>query len=148
MAVEMTIDPVSFKKLNKRFKLMSKHYPEETYRAIVKILFDMKLIAQRKIKADRHIVTARLRNSLFVKTVKQKFANRATNKKGYTFTGGSGDRDLNVNLRKFDGAFGTNVGYAGKIEELDSFIEYAAATVDVNKRLKEVEMAANKKIIR
>jgi hypothetical protein len=148
MAVEMTIDPVSFKKLNKRFKLMGKHYPEETYRAIVKILFDMKLIAQRKIKADKHIVTARLRNSLFVKTIKQKFANRATNKKGYTFTGGSGDRDLNVKLRNDEGAFGTNVIYGQKIEDLDSFIEYAVQTVDVNKRLREVPEAANKKIIR
>ena len=148
MAVEMKIDPVSFKRLNKRFKLMEKHYPEETFKAVVAILFDMKLIAQRKIKADKHIVTSRLRNSLFVQTIRQKFANRSTNSVNYTFTGGSGNRQLPVNLDKFEGAIGTNVEYAQKIEDLDSFIEHAAKTVDVNKRLREVPAKANKKVIR
>jgi hypothetical protein len=146
MGVEMKVDPVSFKRLNKRFKLMGKHYPEETFRAIVAILFDIKLIAQRKIKSDGHIVTSRLRNSLFVKTLKQKFAKRSTNKKAYTFQGGSSNRDLNVPLDSQEGAVGTNVVYAQKIEDLDSYLEYGVKTVDVNKRFQEIPKRANKKI--
>jgi hypothetical protein len=125
---------------------MEKHYPEETFKAIVAILFDIKLIAQRKIKSDGHIVTSRLRNSLFVKTIKQKFANRATNKRGYSFQGGSSDRDLSVNLKNQQGAVGTNVIYGNKIEKLDSYLEHAARTVDVNKRFREIPGRANKKI--
>jgi hypothetical protein len=125
---------------------MEKHYPEETYRAIVAILFDMKLIAQRKIKKDKHIITSRLRNSLFVKTPKQKHAKRATNKRVYSFAGGTGLRFLGVNLKKHEGAFGTNVIYAKFIENMDSFIEYAAKTVDVNKRFRQIPERANKKI--
>lgn len=146
MSVQISLDPISHKKLNKRFKLMEKHYPAETFRAIVAILFDMKLIAQRKIKSDGHIVTSRLRNSLFVKTPKQEFAKRSTNKRAYTFQGGNSDRDLSVQLKNGEGAFGTNVIYANKIENLDSFIEHAAKTVDVNKRFREIPGRANKKI--
>ena len=146
MSVEIKLDPISHKKLNKRFRLMDKHYPAETFRAIVAILFDMKLIAQRKIKADGHIVTSRLRNSIFVKTVKQQFANRSTNKRGYSFQGGTGNRDLSVNLKNQQGAVGTNVIYGNKIEKLDSYLEHAAKTVDVNKRFREIPKRANKKI--
>ncbi len=146
MGVTIKVDPISFKRLNKRFKLMGKAYPEETFRAIVAILFDMKLIAQRKIKADGHIVTSRLRNSLFVKTLKQKFAKRSTNKKPYTFQGGAANRDLSVVLDNQSGAVGTNVVYAKKIEDLDSYLEYAAKTVDVNKRFREIPGRANKRI--
>jgi len=146
MGVSMTVDPVSFKRLNKRFKTLGKAYPEETFRAIVAILFDIKLIAQRKIKADGHIVTSRLRNSLFVKTLKQKFAKRSTNNKPYTFQGGAGSRDLNVQLDGQTGAVGTNVVYARKIEDLDSYLEYAVKTVNVNKRFQEIAKRANKRI--
>jgi hypothetical protein len=146
MGVSIKVDPISFKRLNKRFKLMGKAYPEETFRAIVKILFDIKLIAQRKIKADGHIVTSRLRNSLFVKTLKQKFAKQSTNKKVYTFEGGSANRDLSVALDSQSGAAGTNVLYAQKIEDLDSYLEHAVKTVDVNKRFQEIPGRANKRI--
>lgn len=117
MSVQISIDPVSFKKLDKRFKLLGKHYPEETYRAIVKILFDMKLLAQRKLKKDDHIVTSRLRNSIFVKTPGQKFASRSGNQKRYSDNKGKGfNADLNIRLKEFEGAIGTNVQYAGDIE--------------------------------
>jgi hypothetical protein len=157
MTVSIKVDPVSFKKLNKRFNLLGIHYPRETYRAVVSILFDMKLIAQRKLKSDGHIVTGRLRNSIFVKTPKQQFANRSGNRARYSFPGGidkngrkvpggQGNADLNVNLRQFEGAVGTNVVYAQKIEDLDSYIEYASKNVDVNKRLRQIPENARKKI--
>jgi hypothetical protein len=147
MSVQISVDPVSFKKLDKRFKLLGKHYPEETFRAMVSLLFDMKLMAQRKIKKDGHIVTSRLRNSIFVKTPKQKFASRAGNKQIYSDNeGNSFGGDLNVRLRNFEGAVGTNVIYGQKIENLDSYLEYAAKNVDVNKRLRQIPENARKKI--
>ena len=153
----MKVDPISFKRLNKRFKLMGKAYPEETFRAIVKILFDIKLIAQKKIKADKHIVSSRLRNSIYVKTLKQKFAKKSTNSKVYSYPGGidkqgrkvpggSASRDLSVPLDGQSGAVGTNVLYGNKIEQLDSFLEHAVKTVDVNKRFQEIPGRANKRI--
>lgn len=118
MAVEMKIDPISLNKLNKRFKLLSKAYPEETFRAIVSILFDIKLLAQKNIKENGSIVTSRLRNSIFVKTPKQKFAKRVGNKKTYNDKNGkSYNSELSVKLRGFEGAVGTNVEYAIGIEK-------------------------------
>ncbi len=116
MSVEIKLDPISHKKLNKRFKLMEKHYPEETFVAITKILLDIKFIAQKKIKSNGNIVTSRLRNSIFVKTKGQKHVKTATNKISYTYEGGSGNRQLSVMVGKHEGAVGTNVEYADAIE--------------------------------
>ena len=170
MSVQISIDPVSFKKLDKRFKLLGKHYPEETFRAIVAILFDIKLIAQKKIKSNGNIVTARLRNSLFVKTPKQIYAKRSTNSLAYSYEGGSGNRDLkSVNLLKHTGAVGSNVEYADAIEngspphkipgafgregsvdhpgsKAYSFLGFAAKTVNMKKRFNEIPKKANKKL--
>ena len=145
MTVSMKVDPISEKNLKRRFKVLSKAYPDEMFRAIVEILFDIKLIAQKKIKADKHIVTSRLRNSLFVKTPRQKFAKRSTNSLSYTFDGGSSNRDLSVRVDGAEGAVGTNVIYAEKIEKLDSYLEYGAKTVDVNKRFQNAAKRAEKK---
>jgi len=141
----MQIDPISERNLNKRFKVLSKAYPEEMFKAIVAILFDIKLIAQKKIKADGHIVTSRLRNSLFVKTPKQRYAKRATNSLSYSFDGGSGNRDLDVRLDGAEGAVGTNVVYAKKIEDLDSYLEYGVKSVNMSKRFKQFADKAEKR---
>lgn len=141
----MKVDPISERKLKKSFKTLSKAYPEEMFRAIVAILFDIKLIAQKKIKADGHIVTSRLRNSIFVKTIKQKFAKKSTNSMAYSFSGGSANRDLSVNLRTNEGAVGTNVVYAQKIEDLDSYLEYGVKMVNVDKRFQQAAKIAEKK---
>lgn len=117
MSVQIEIDPISHQKLNKRFKLLGEHYPKETFKAIVAILFDIKKLAQDKIKSNGTIKTARLRNSIFVKTPKQIYAKSSSNAKGYTDNNGkSYSRGLDVNLTKFEGAVGTNVEYAGAIE--------------------------------
>jgi hypothetical protein len=146
MGVVMKFDQRSEKELKKRFKILFNAYPTEIYKAMVSILFDMKLIAQKKIKKDKHIVTSRLRNSLFVKTPKQKYAKRSTNKRTYSFQGGTGLRFLSVPLKKGEGAFGTNVVYAEKIEELDSFIKFASENVDVDKRYRQAADRAEKKL--
>ena len=139
MSVSIKVEKGSLANTKHRLEVLGKHYPEETFKAIVKTLFDIKTIAQRKIKADKHIVTARLINSIFVKTPKQKFARRMGNNGVYSdWLGHSFNADFNVNLGKFDGAVGTNVVYAKKIEKLDSYMQHAAETVDINKRLREV----------
>ena len=160
MAVELKVDKISEKQLSTKFKVLEFLYPEEIFRAIVTILFDIKLIAQKKLKADGHIVTARLRNSIYVKSPRQIFANRSNNKTAYTYPGGtdkqgrkqpggSGNRDLNTSLRGAEAAVGTNVVYARNIEEKhDSFLQYAVDTVDSDKRFKEAEKRVKKRIMK
>lgn len=157
MSVTLKVDPVSSRKLESKFKKMLEKYPEEMYKGVVAILFDIKLIAQKKLKADGHIVTSRLRNSLFVKTPRQKFANRSTNKMNYSYPGGvdkqgrrvpggSGSRDLRVRVRDNEGAVGTNVIYAAKIEKLDSYLQHGVDTVDTDKRFEQAAKRAEKKL--
>lgn len=147
MSVQISLDPISHKKLDKRFRILEKAYPEETFRAVVAILFDIKRLAQVKIKRDGHIVTSRLRNSIFVKTIRQKFANRQSNKRIYSDAiGNSFDGNININLKDFEGAVGTNVIYGQKIEDLDSYLEWGARNVDVHKRFRQIPERVNKKL--
>ena len=148
MGVEFEVDRRSLDELNKKFRVLRYLYPEEFFKALVAILFDIKLIAQKKLKADKHIVTSRLRNSIYVKTPKQVFAKRSTNSLSYSFDGGSGNRDLDVRLDGAEGAVGTNVVYAKKIEDLDSYLEYAVNSVNMEKRWKQAAERAEKKAIK
>jgi len=159
MGVKLNVDTASQKQLSSKFRLMGTLYPEEVFRAIVEILFDIKLIAQKKIKSDKHIVTSRLRNSFFVKTPRQIFAKRSSNSRSYTYPGGkdkrnpkifheggSGDRGLNTTLHGAEGAVGTNVIYGEKIEKLDSFLGHAVNSVDYNKRFNQAAKRVEKKL--
>ena len=147
MSATINIDPISAQKLNKRFKVLGKAYPAEMWEACIKILFDMKAIAQRKITAERHIVTSRLKNSLFVKTRGQKKARRAGNQVMYSENRNVPfNADLKVHLDKHEGAVGTNVEYAHKIERMDSFVAYSSTKVNVRKRFKQAAEKANRKI--
>lgn len=147
MSVQINIDPISYKGLTKRFKLLEKHYPEETFRAIVAILFDIKRLAQEKITADKHILTARLINSIFVKTPKQKYAKTVSNKLTYSDNeNNTFSSDLKVPLNEGEGAVGTNVEYALKIENLDSYLEHGVKTVDTNKWFQKIPQWANRKV--
>jgi hypothetical protein len=157
MGVTITVDKISAKRTSAKFRLMEKLYPEEVFRAIVEILFDIKLISQKKLKSDNHIVTSRLRNSIFVKTPKQKFAKKSTNSKVYSYPGGkdkrtgrmipggTATRELDVSLNGAEGAVGTNVVYASKIEKLDSFLQHSVDTVDSEKRFKQAALRAEKR---
>ena len=135
--VELEIDKASLKNLNKNMDIIKKEYPKEAWKMVVKMLFDMKFLAQQKLKGDKHIVTSRLRNSIVVKTPKRSESddlNYQDNK------GNSFDADLkSVKLEQDEGVFGTNVEYAGKIEFLyDSFIYWASKHVNVRKRVTEL----------
>jgi hypothetical protein len=111
---------------------------ESMMKGIVKILFDIKALAQLKLKYDQHIVTSRLRNSIYVQT--KKGEQTSTNDITYTDnTKKSYSSKLDIELNENEGAVGTNVNYAEKIEFLyDSFLYWAAKNVDLNKRWREV----------
>ena len=147
MSVQIEIDRRSLSKLDDRMEFVSKYYPKEVYRMLVSILFDIKLLAQKKIKKDKHIVTGRLRNSIYVKTKNQQFAKRASNRKIYSDNiGNAFDADLNVYLRDFEGAVGTNVEYAKYIEDMDSFLEFALKNVDREKRVRQTIERVKRKL--
>lgn len=89
---------------------------------IVKLLFDIKYLAQNKLKSDRHIISSRLRNSIHVQLNTQyKAALAVYNRKssGNNYADGDGktyNAQLDVELSNNEGAVGTNVEYASAIE--------------------------------
>jgi hypothetical protein len=91
--------------------------------ALAMVLFRIKALAQLRLTDRGHIVTSRLKNSIYVQMPKQSQANKIgremgqENNKTYKYEGGSGDREMKtVNLQVGEGAVGTNVEYAGAIE--------------------------------
>ena len=110
------IDPKSLKQFNKDLVKLNKVSTKLAYEAVIGIGLDMTNQAKLLLKG-LHVVTSRLMNSIFLKV-----PGKNVMPKKYTFDGGSGDRDLNVVLTKNEIAYGTNVEYAQKIEDLDSYI--------------------------
>lgn len=113
--------------------------PEKAFKMIVTLLLDIKTLAQQKLKFNRHIKTSRLRNSLYVKTIGQKYANLPDNSISYKDKDNkSYSSDFDVDLEKYEGSVGTNVDYASKIEYLyDSFLYWAMKNVNIEKRGRE-----------
>lgn len=89
---------------------------------IVKLLFDIKYLAQNKLKSDKHIVSSRLRNSLYVqlntqdKTALAVYNRNSTGNNYSDNEGKSYNAQLDVSLENNEGAVGTNVEYAAAIE--------------------------------
>jgi hypothetical protein len=102
--------------------------PQICYNSIVAYLFNAKMNAMNKIKADRHIVTSRLRNSIYVLS----HSKDLKDKDNYEDDLGNVFRGVldNVNIEHQEAAFGTNVEYAEKIERLDSFIYWGFKNAD------------------
>ena len=101
---------------DKQMKKLLQMAPESAFKMLVTLLFDIKTLAQQKLKSDGHIVTSRLRNSFYIKTLGQKFAKRADNSESYTAEGKTYKSDFQVDLKEYEGAVGTNVEYAPAIE--------------------------------
>lgn len=107
----------SYENLNKQMDNLKKVAPELGFKMLVKLLFDIKYLAQNKLRSDKHIITSRLRNSIYVQTPAQKYANRGDNADSYSDRKGkSYSRTLDVELSGMEGAVGTNVEYANAIE--------------------------------
>ena len=134
------LEQASKANFDKQVKKLSKLAPEAAFKGLVRLLFDIKTLAQNKLKFDRHIVTSRLRNSLYVKTLGQKYANLKDNDGNYSdIKGNSFDQDFIAELTEMEGAIGTNVEYAPNIEYMyDSFLYWALKNADVDKRGREI----------
>lgn len=155
--VRIELEEASRKNLEKNLEIIKAEYPAKLRQMVVKLGYDMKFLAQQKLKGDRHIVTSRLRNSIFVKTFDKRNERRIGNEESYTYgkvTGKdkagkpivqadtlTGRRSLDdaVIADEGDVAMGTNVEYASKIEfQHDSFIYWAAKHVDIRKRVSQL----------
>jgi hypothetical protein len=135
--------------------------------ALIRTLFKIKALAQLRIREKGHIVTSRLRNSLYVKypeqskadSVGRKYneAGSSDNNQNYSWNAtknqpaGSGNRDLKtVNLKIGEGAVGTNVDYAGKIERMDSYLYWGAKNInkDVKRYFQDIVRNSKNKFVK
>lgn len=113
--VTIELTQQSKKNIDLQMAKLKKLAPDVARKGMFKLLFDIKALAQNKLKSDRHIVSSRLRNSIYVQTLKPQ--NIGDNKETYQDeTGKSYSSRLDVDLTDNDGAVGTNVEYAGAIE--------------------------------
>jgi len=99
-------------KLDRNFEVIKKEIPAATYEAMVVFLFGVKALAQNRLKDRKHIVTSRLRNSIYVHST----AKLQDNKTYSDTKGGTFSATLDVPLKKHEAAIGTNVEYAVSIE--------------------------------
>ena len=130
--VSIEIDQKSFDNLNKQMEILKEGTPRSLYSALTKIGYKIKSEAQIRLRGKNHIVTSRLRNSLFVKT-KSKDSLSYQDSKGHSFV--SDLRSIRVDENEI--AIGTNVEYAEKIENLDSYIQWATMNVDISKSVQD-----------
>lgn len=130
--VSIEIDQKSFDHLNKQMEVLKQGTPRSLYSAITKIGYKIKAEAQMRLRGKNHIVTSRLRNSLFVKTKSKHSLSYQDNK------GGSFISDLRtITIKENDIAIGTNVIYAEYIENMDSYLQWATLNVDISKSIQD-----------
>lgn len=113
MSAQIEIDRSSFDALNKNLDDIKKKIPLASYQAMVAFLFNAKSLAQNRLKDHKHIVTSRLRNSIYVKS-----NSKLQDSKQYSDDNGkSYSAELEtVALKDKEAAIGTNVEYAAAIE--------------------------------
>lgn len=130
--ITITLDQASLDRLNKQMDVLRDGGKKAVSWSIRKIGDKIKNEAQMRLRGQTHIITSRLRNSLFVKTSTKPDFNFSDNK------GNSFVSDLKtVSLDKGDIAIGTNVEYAEKIEMMDSYLEWAVRNVDVSRSIQQ-----------
>lgn len=114
--VQLNIDPRTLKHLSDQMDILQKNAGKSFYEALVKVAFKIKSEAQLRLTGRGHIITSRLKNSLFVKAAK--YLNRPDNPQTYSDNKGrSYKSDLTtVQLKENELAVGTNVEYAAAVE--------------------------------
>lgn len=137
-SVQIELDPASKANLERQFAALGTTIAEAGTKAIFKILIKIKTEAQLRLIGRGHIVTSRLANSMRVKM------NGLDNSQSKTYSDNStppqtyNNELTTVNLKdNLEGAVGTNVEYATKIELLDSYLYWALKNVDVTKGVME-----------
>jgi len=137
----LELEQMGYLNLKKNIQKVRNNNNMTAMRGLMKFLFQIKLIAQQKLKADSHIVTSRLRNSIYVQTPGQKFADKSNNPASYSDdVGGSFDAEMKgIGLKHNEGAVGTNVGYSASIEfDHDSFLYYGMKHADIDRMGKDI----------
>lgn len=116
MSIQIEIDKASFDNIQRQFEALRAGGVSSGYRAIVKVLFKIKSEAQLRLTGRGHIVSSRLKNSIYVKTKKPTLT--ANNQLTYSDSQGKSYKsDLStVSVGDLEGAVGTNVEYAPAIE--------------------------------
>jgi phage gpG-like protein len=106
------IDPRTMKHLLDQMEILKKDTVRSMYSALTKTAFKIKSEAQLRLTGRGHIITSRLKNSLFVKTQTPVDSLSYSDGKGHSYSS-----DLStVKLGKDEIAVGTNVEYAASIE--------------------------------
>ena len=126
--------------LKKQLSKLDKN-SDKAFRGVVKMLFQIKTIAQQKLKSDKHIVTSRLRNSIYVQTPNQQFAKINGNDGNYSDDlGNSFESQIKgISLIENEGIVGTNVNYAPKIEYFyDSFLYFGIKHADIDRMGRDI----------
>lgn len=117
-SVQIDIDKSAFDNIQKQFNSLKIGGTASAYRALMKVAFKIKSEAQLRLTGRGHIITSRLKNSIFVKSKKMNDVIKKGNSLTYTDTkGNSYKSDLStVMLNEFEFAIGSNVEYAQDIE--------------------------------
>ena len=115
--VQIQLDQASKQNLDKQFQALGTTIAEAGPKAIFKVLMKIKTSAQLYLTGRGHIVTSRLKNSIYVQM--PNMPNLPDNQRNYTDNrGGSYDAEMKTVALKNEneGAVGTNVEYAAGIE--------------------------------
>lgn len=128
MSVSLQIDKGNLDHIYKQFIILRATAPRSVYSALVKIAYKIRVEAQLRLRGKNHIVTSRLRNSLSVfKSGNMSIMYSDNNGKSFIAELNS----VKVGINEL--AIGTNVEYAQKIENMDSFLGWAVRNVDIAK---------------
>jgi hypothetical protein len=141
LSVELTLDKASLDHFNKQMDILKAKGNKTLYEAIIKVAMKIKTSAQLRLSGRKHVVTSRLKNSIYIKAIKEVKDNskQYSDNEGKTF-----DADLTtVTVDEKTVAIGTNVEYGGKIENKDSYLYWALQNVDIEqsvaKDMKDIE---------
>ncbi len=128
----MTIDKGAAGNINKQFDYLKSAGVNNAMKALYIVAEKIKNEAQMRLRGRLHIVTSRLRNSLFIKTPQMQ-ALSYSDKNGKQFM----SELISVSLAPDELAIGTNVEYSEKIEALDSYLGWAVQSADVSRSIGE-----------
>lgn len=132
MSVSLQIDQKSMEHLNSQLQLLKTGGKASVSASMVKVAYKIADEAKLRLKGQQHVVTARLMNSIFVKTKDKEREQYQDNlKNSFTVELPSVAVDEN-NI-----AVGTNVEYAEKIETKYPFLSWAVRNIDVLKSITE-----------
>lgn len=151
----LSLEAMGNANLKRNLKKLKDNNNMTAMRGLMKFLFQIQTIARLKLKSDKHIVTSRLQNSIYVQTPGQRFADKDGNRSSYKYGEIVGYKDKKpivnenvftgeaemkgIGLKHNEGAVGTNAVYSASIEfDHDSFLYYAMKHADIDRMGKDI----------